>query len=80
MIPNHATTTDPASTPGGEQVDRCIVRCMSIQDMTWEERLRTAAIILRDAIEQQDYEEALRAAAESAESPQNIQSRTFGVN
>lgn len=32
----------------------------SIQDMTWQERLRAAAIIMRDAIEQQDYEQALR--------------------
>lgn len=38
--------------------------CMSIQDMTWQERLRAAAIILRDAIEQQDCEEALRAEEE----------------
>lgn len=48
--------------------------------MTPQERLTAAAIILRDAIEKQDYEEALRAAAESAQSPQNIQSRAFEVN
>jgi len=34
----------------------------SIQDMTWEERLSAAAIIMRDAVEKQDAEEAERAA------------------
>jgi hypothetical protein len=37
---------------------------MRIQDMTPAERLRAAAIIMRDAIEQQDYEAALRAEEE----------------
>ncbi|MCC4249530.1 hypothetical protein [Microbacterium testaceum] len=34
----------------------------SIQDMTPQQRLRAAAIILRDAAEKQDAEEAERAA------------------
>lgn len=37
----------------------------SIQEMTWQERLRAAAIIMRDAVEKQDAEEAERAARDA---------------
>ncbi|MBT9607590.1 hypothetical protein [Microbacterium sp.] len=45
---------------------------MSIQDMTPDERLSVAAIIMRDAIEKHDAEAALK----SAESPRNSQQAT----